>query len=68
MTSIQAIAATKISDVLRPKGANEVARNFHVVQARKVPQPDYEAMRRITSGEGSKSEEGKQTEEGEAIG
>lgn len=57
MTGIAAIAATKISDVLRPKGANEVARNFHVVPAQKVPEPDYEAMRRIASGEGEKPEE-----------
>lgn len=41
----------RVSDVLRPKGGNEVPVNSHVVPARNDPEPDYDDMRRIASGD-----------------
>ncbi len=51
MTNIGAIAARRVLDVLRPKGGDEVPVNFHAVPARNDSKPDYDAMRRIASGE-----------------
>ena len=51
MANTGADALRKISDVLRPKGGNEVPVNSHVVPARIDPKPDYDAMHRIASGE-----------------
>ncbi|MBC6441387.1 MAG: hypothetical protein GDA49_13495 [Rhodospirillales bacterium] len=51
MTVKDDIAAIKVSDVLRPKGRDEVPVNSHLIQERSAPQPDYEAMRRTISGE-----------------
>ena len=51
MTNIGDIAARRVLDALRPKGGNEVPVNFHSVPARNEPKPDYDAMRRIVSGE-----------------
>jgi hypothetical protein len=38
--------ADKLRDLIRPKGTGEPV-NAHVVQQVKVPQPDFDAMRRI---------------------
>ena len=51
MANTGANAVRMVSDVLRPKGGNEVPVNPHVVPARNEPKPDYDAMRRIVSGE-----------------
>ena len=51
MVNTKAIAVTDVSDVLRPKGGDEMPLNSHVVPARNDPEPDYDAMRRIASGE-----------------
>ena len=51
MTNSAAIAARRVSDVLRPKGGDEMPVNMHYVPARNDPKPDYDAMRRIASGE-----------------
>ena len=45
-----AVAAIKISDVLRPKGGGETPVNTHVVTRPPEPEPDYEAMRRVVAG------------------
>ena len=41
-----AVAATKLSDVLRPKSSGEPV-NVHVVQSVHEPQPDFAAMKRL---------------------
>ena len=51
MANTEAIAVMKVSDVLRPKGGDEVPVDSHVVPARHDNEPDYDVMRRITSGE-----------------
>jgi hypothetical protein len=43
------VAATKLSDALRPKTEGEPV-NVHVVRAQKEPQPDFEAMRKLIEG------------------
>ena len=60
MMNTGANAVRTVSDVLRPKGGNEVPVNSHVVPARNDPKPDYDAMRRIASGE---SEDGNEVVE-----
>ena len=60
MANTGANAVRMVSDVLRPKGGNEVPVNSHVVPARNDPKPDYDAMRRIASGE---SEDGNEVVE-----
>lgn len=52
------VAAIKVSDVLSPKGCDEMPVNSHIVPARKEPEPDYDAMRRIVSGELKKVNDG----------
>lgn len=39
-------AATKLRDLIRPKGTGEPV-NAHVIEQVKVPQPDFDAMQRI---------------------
>ena len=51
MTNTGANSIRMISDAMRPKGGNEVPVNPHLVPARNDPKPDYDAMRRIASGE-----------------
>lgn len=51
------VAAIKVSDILSPKGCDEMPVNSHIVPARKEPEPDYDAMRRIVSGETKKATE-----------
>ena len=58
MADTDAIAAMKVSDVLRQKGGDEVPVNSHVVPARSDHEPDYDAMRRIASGENEDVDEG----------
>ena len=58
MADANAIAVMKVSDVLRPKGGNEMPVNSHVVPDRNDPEPDYDAMRRIASGETDDASEG----------
>ena len=53
-----AIAVMKVSDVLRPKGGDEMPVDSHVVPARNDHEPDYDAMRRIASGETEDADEG----------
>lgn len=57
MANTGANAVRKISDVLRPKGGNELPANSHVVPARNDPKPDYDAMHRIASGESEDEKE-----------
>jgi hypothetical protein len=42
-------AATKIFDALRPKSEGDPV-NVHVVPYEKVPEPDFEAMRKLIAG------------------
>ena len=58
MANTEAIAVMKVSDVLRPKGGDEVPVDSHVVPARHDNEPDYDAMRRIASGETDDADEG----------
>ena len=58
MGNTRAIAVMKVSDVLRPKGGDEVPVNSHVVPARNDPEPDYDDMRRIASGESENANKG----------
>jgi hypothetical protein len=44
------VAATKLSDVLRPKSHGEPV-NVHVVQPLVEPQPDFGAMQRVIQGD-----------------
>ena len=44
------LASTKMSDVLRPQSSGETV-NVHVTQYAVEPKPDYEAMRRLVTGE-----------------
>lgn len=46
------VAATKLSDVLKPQARGEPV-NTHVVQPVAEPEPDFEAMRRLTTGQSS---------------
>lgn len=62
MTNTGAIAVMKVSDVLRPKGGNEVPVNSHVVPARNDPEPDYDDMGRIASGEPEDTNKGATSE------
>lgn len=47
---LDAIAATKLSDVLKPQAVGEPV-NVHVVQPAIEPQPDFESMQRLVSGQ-----------------
>ena len=49
MSTIESIAGIKVSEILHPKGGDEIPVNSYVVQERHAPQPDYAAMRRIIS-------------------
>ena len=53
------IAATKVSDLTRPKSVGTPV-NTHVVQAVKEPTPDYEAMRRVIEGKGTPPQDGRE--------
>ena len=47
---IPAIAAIKPTDLLRPTKVGDPV-NVHVVEPMKEPEPDFEALRRMISGE-----------------
>ena len=48
--NINAIAATKLSDVLKQQVVGDTV-NVHVVPAAAEPQPNFEVMRRLVSGQ-----------------
>lgn len=58
MTNPETIANMKISDVLRPKGGDEIPVNTHVVPARDYSGPDYDAMRRVVMSQPETPDEG----------
>ena len=50
------IAATKLSDVLRPKAEGEPV-NVHVVKLQPEPKPDFDAMRKLVAGSDDRKRE-----------
>ena len=51
MTNHETIAKMKVSDILRSKGYEETPVNAHIVPARDYSGPDYDAMRRVVTGQ-----------------
>lgn len=63
-TTMDIAAATKLSDALRPKTEGEVE-NVHVVRLKKEPSPDFEAMRKLVSGEDANHKSGERERDDE---
>jgi hypothetical protein len=60
-----AVAATKLSELIREKSKGEPV-NVHVVEAIREPKPDFEAMRKTI--EGNRESKAPGTEKGESEG
>ena len=47
---LASLASLTLTEILRPKAAGEPV-NSHVIPSKTEPAPDYDAMRRLASGE-----------------